>query len=106
MTDVPIHGEHQSGAVANVDVPTEPRLVQIKLNGVTLMVKKLVSVEELLRKARGASAILDSIEDYYIVTVKERADAKEHNEYHLGMSIEVSESERYLAVPKRLAKFV
>lgn len=97
MTKISKDGRHESRAIANVDAAAEQKLVQITVNGVTLMVEKLVPVEKLLRKARGASAILDSIDDYYIVTAEER------DEYHLGASIEVSESKRYLAVPKRLA---
>ena len=105
MTDVSERDERESAADPNVDAPGESQLVQIKLNGVTLTVKKLVSVEELLRKAYGASAIIDSFEDYYIVTATEHDEVEKPDEYHLGMSIEVSESMRYLAVPKRLASF-
>ena len=97
MIKISKDGKRESRAIANVDAAAEQKLVQIMVNGVTLMVEKLVPVEELLRKARGSSAILGSIDDYYIVTAEER------DEYHLGASIEVSESKRYLAVPKRLA---
>lgn len=97
MANIPKDDKRESRAIANVDAPAEQGLVQIMVNGVTFMVEKLVPVEKLLRKARGSSAILGSIEDYYIVTAEER------DEYHLGTSIEVSESKRYLAVPKRIA---
>lgn len=105
MTDVSEHNERESETVANVDAPADSKLVQITLNGVTLTVKKIVSVEELLRKAYGASAILNLYEDYYIVPAQEHDEVEKPDEYHRGMSIEVSESMRYLAVPKRLAGF-
>ena len=96
MANAPKNNKRKSTAITNFDAPAEQQVVQIMVNGVTLIVEKLVPVEKLLRKARGASAILGSIEEYYIVTAEER------DEYHLGTSIEVSESKRYLAVPKRL----
>lgn len=103
MTDVTEHDDREPAAGAHINAPADSQLVQITLNGVTLTVKKIVSVKELLRKAYGSNAISRPFEDHYIVAVKEHDKPDKSDEYHLGMTIELSESERYLAVPTRLA---
>lgn len=103
MTDVTEHGHREPAAGAHINAPAGSQLVQITLNGVTLTVKKIVPVKELLRIAYGSNAISESFENHYIVAAKEHDNPEESDEYHLGMTIEVSESARYLAVPKRLA---
>ena len=90
MNKGPGNGNGEVGPVAIVD---ESQNVTVSVNGVKIQVTRVVTVRELLKKAKAAGAIEGLVEEYVI----ERVSAE--GEIGIEQTITVDDLEEFLAVP-------
>lgn len=81
------------GPAAGVGEAAESRQVSITVNGIRIQVTERVLVREVVKKASEAGAISGFVEEYVI----ERIDTI--GEYGLEVTIEVQESDEFMAIP-------
>ena len=93
MNKVPGNTEDTIGAVTNVEASTEKSSVSIKVNWVTIEVTEEVKVRDVLKKAKDASAIMGSIDEYVIERVEVEGELQREE------MIIVKEQEEFIAVP-------
>ena len=90
MNTGPGNGDGDVGPVA---ITNESENVTVNVNGVAILVTRVVTVRDLITKAKAAGAIEGLVEEYVI----ERVSGE--GEIGIEESITVNDSEEFLAVP-------
>ena len=93
MSDILGSHESDAGSVTNEYETTKDGRLQIKVNGLMIEVTEQIGTFDLLVKAKGAGAIVGTIEEYVIERVLK------DGRHGLEDTITVTAGEEFLAIP-------